>query len=351
MKASQATTLFNRLRCQLYSEGNCLPNSWGKAALSIGLATIVGLTGVTYGCALVGKNPPVIQNYKIPEWAVEGEKTDIEVSTFDDNGVRETYVQLNNGVKIPLSKVSSIKKGGERAEWKGSYEIPVGEHDYIIVAEDKAGNKSDPTKNEGKIIIHPPDADNDRISYRDEIKYGLDPYKPNPSARYMLDKNSGFLMPALKFLDEGTVMDENTKELIDLVILYYPKIERNVPGSVDKFIKFIDVLPADERFIVDSEYIDAARDLLDFASDPGNKRQVEMFLDIIKDLNKEDICLAAPYIELAKNPTMLRLVKSLATPDMVPPKLRGFLEFLESGKDLSKPINALSIILPLYCSN
>lgn len=97
--------------------------------------------------------------------------------------------------------------------------------------------------------------------------------------------------------------------------------------------------------------MDAARDLLDFASNPGHKRQVELFLDTIKDWDKEDICSVASYLEIAKNPMMFSLAKSLLNPRGVDPKLRGLLELLEYGGDLSKPIDALSKILPMYCSN
>jgi len=130
MKASQATALFGSLKCWLYSERNYLPNSWEKAALSIGLATIVGLLGTASGCMLIDRNSPVVRNYAIAglpateptKWAVEGEDVNVELSTYDNEGTKSAYVQLNNGVKIHLTKVAGIKKGGERAEWKAKRE-------------------------------------------------------------------------------------------------------------------------------------------------------------------------------------------------------------------------------------
>lgn len=357
MKARQNIALLDKLKFQLYSVKDYIPTSWNKATVNIALLTTVGLTGA--GCMLIDRNPPVVQNYTIAgfpateqnKWTVEGENVDIELSTFDNLGAKKAYVQLNNELKIPLSKVSSSKEQGEKGEWKGSDKIPAGEYGYSIVVEDKAKNKSDPKKSEGKITVYPYDADNDGIGYRDEVKYGLDPNKPDPVAKYILSKNSSFLIPALKFLDEGTVMDANTKDIIDLIILYYPKIEENVPGSVDKFLNLVDVLPADKKYVVNKEYVNAAKDLFDFASDSRNKKQVELFLDTIKDWDKEDICAMRTYLELAKNPMVLLYAKSLLKSEKIDPRLSGLLKLLEYGGDLSKPINALSKILPQYCND
>lgn len=327
------------------------PSSWKRAALNLPLAILITATGIAASGCAKDEKPPVIQKHKIPDWAVEDENIELKVNTFDDKGVKEAYVQLNNELKIPLSKVSSRKENGEKAEWKGSYKIPAGNYGYTIVAEDKASNKSDPKGGEGKIIVYPFDVDNDGISYRDEVKYGLDPNKPDPVAKYILSKNSSFLIPALKFLDEGTVMDTNTKDIIDLIILYYPKIEENVPGSVDKFLNLVDVLPADKKYVVNKEYVNAAKDLFDFASDPRNKKQVELFLNTIKDWDKEDICAMGAYLELAKNPMILSYAKIHLKNEKIDPRLSGLLELLEYGGDLSKPINALSKILPLYCND
>jgi hypothetical protein len=186
-----------------------------KTTLTIALAGATALTSFLYGCAFMDKNPPIIQGYKIPEWSVEEENVDVELNTFDNNGVKEAYVQLNNDLRIPLSKVSSSKEKGEKAGWKGSYKIPVGDYEYIVVVVDRAGNKSDPKGSEGKISAYPFDADKDGIGYRDEVKYGLEPNNPEPVAKYILSRNAGFLIPALKFMDESAVMDENTKNVID----------------------------------------------------------------------------------------------------------------------------------------
>jgi len=340
MKASQATTLFNRLRCQLYSEGNCLPNSWGKAVLSIGLATIVGLTGVTYGCALVGKNPPVIQNYKIPEWAVEGEKTDIEVSTFDDKGTKSAYVQLNNGLKIPLSKVSRSVEKGETAEWKGGGKIPVGDYEYIIVVKDSAGNKSDHSKNKGKITIYPFDADNDGIGYRDEVKYGLDPNKRDSTViKYLVDKNLGVFIPILKTWAENTVMDENTKAMIDLVALYYPKIEEIFPGAAADIVGIVYVSS------IDMEYIGYTKTLFELASNPKFRITFELMLSRMKG-NRKELCVQIEqYSELVKNKEQLRIGISRGP---FSPIIANVLKDTPED-ELSEVMDALLKLYPKYC--
>ena len=70
-------------------------------------------------------------------------------------GVEKTYIQFDSGEITSLIKASSESgKTGEKSNWKEeSLKLPPGDHSFTIVAEDKAGNKSDSEKGEITFIL------------------------------------------------------------------------------------------------------------------------------------------------------------------------------------------------------
>ena len=62
-----------------------------KAIANIALAGAIALTGASYGCAK-DETPPVIQNYQMPEWVVEGEDANFKVDAYNDKKVETVYL-------------------------------------------------------------------------------------------------------------------------------------------------------------------------------------------------------------------------------------------------------------------
>ncbi len=236
-----------------------------KLAIAVALTATLLLSGA--GCAK-DVNPPVIQQAEMPEWAVEGENVELSVSTTDDRGVKEVYVQFDSGDKITLTKVDSQKDGEEIANWKASFKLSPKDYSYSIVAKDTANEAG----KEGKIAVYPFDSDGDGIGYRDEIKYGLDPNKPNLVTKYLLDNNLGIYIPILSYLDKDGVMDVNEKVFVDLID-DYKGVDNIYPGFVAELAKLPDLAVIDEK---DDE---AVEKILKLASDPQYKKSFESMLN------------------------------------------------------------------------
>ena len=199
-----------------------------KKTLLTGTALAM-LASAAVGCAK-DESPPVIQNHGIfqndeeVKWVVEDENVELEVNTLDDTGVEEVYVQFGSAEPISLTKVYSEKNEVEEAEWKAGTNLPAKEYGYTIVAKDK----NNETKVEGAITVYPEDADEDGLSYREELKYGTDPNKKNPVAKYLLGKNLAVYIPELLVLDEDGVMDDSEKAFIDVL----PVMDEEFAGYV-----------------------------------------------------------------------------------------------------------------------
>jgi hypothetical protein len=160
------------------------PNrAWNKSSLGRKILLISAAIGMlvlsSFSCTK-DENPPVINDYKVPEWVQEGENIELKVNTFDDIGVREVYVQFGNESKISLTRTNSDKNKGENSEWSGSFNLPPNSYKYEIIARDT----SNETKSPGSLIVFHKDADSDGLSYREEVKYGTDPDKKNPCVYY-----------------------------------------------------------------------------------------------------------------------------------------------------------------------
>lgn len=188
------------------------------------------------------KAPPVFQDLKIPQYSLEGEKIGIEVTTYDDRGTQKVDIYLNNELIETLTKKDTDKTQGEKAIWQGNIELPVGDNSFSIVAEDNAGNKSEPK--EVKIII----------------------YSKNSVYGYAQGKGIDIYLSQLLDLEKDGIVDQNDKAFIDLVVKY-PKAGELVPGIYNELIKF------DERDIAADE------EILALASDPQNKQAFESMLD------------------------------------------------------------------------
>jgi hypothetical protein len=183
-----------------------------KIVVNLPLITIILFAVIATACDYLqpDKNPPVIQNYQAPEWVVENENIDWKVYASDDRGVEQVYIQFNNGQKTSLEDKSNNKiNTGEESIWEANSKLSAGSYDYIIIVKDRSNQI---TKN-GEITVYP----NYGISSGDEIKYGLDPGKPHPASKYLLDKNLGIYIPQLKILDNDQTLDQNKKAFINLL--------------------------------------------------------------------------------------------------------------------------------------
>jgi hypothetical protein len=280
---------WSELKFQLYSAKDyIIPTSWEKAIATTLLAATTAFTGTATACDYLqpDKNPPVIQNYTIAEgagWVVDGEKIGLEADAYDDRGVQQVYIQVDNGSPMNLIKVpekTESEKTGEKSSWiEDNLKLPPGDHSFTIIAEDKAGNKSAPK--EGKISVYP----NYGISSRDEIKYGLDPSKQHPVARYLLDKNLSIYLPKLEILDNDQTLDQNKKAFIDLL------------PTMDK--TFADWVVENQFTFKDGEISDLELALL---RNPANQAYIQqLFNQYISDTNKINPELAT---ELKKLPDL-----------------------------------------------
>ena len=246
------------------------------ALACFGLVAVIAVTGAASSCAK-DANPPAIQQSEISEWAVEGDNIDLTARTTDDIGVKEVFVQLDSGEKIPLTKLASKKDVQEISDWKASFKLPAKVYQYSVVARDSTNE----VKKEGNITIYPFDADSDGIGYRDEIKYGLDPNKKNHVAKYLLDKNLDIYIPVFTYLDNDGVVDAQEKALIDLAIEYAPKITQILPGLYGEIVKLPDLSKIEEKDV------EAIQDILILAGDPKYKPAFESMLNEgIKDKRK-----------------------------------------------------------------
>jgi hypothetical protein len=111
-----------------------------KAALIVLLTAATVFAGTATACDYLqpDKNPPVIQSYQIPQWAVDYENVDFKVDASDDRGVKEVYVQFVDGSKIPLNRMSDKRTdAGNESEWDASQKLPVGVYKYHIAAKDE----------------------------------------------------------------------------------------------------------------------------------------------------------------------------------------------------------------------
>lgn len=240
---------------------------WGKKLKSSAAVTLTAallLSGA--GCAK-HEAPLTIQiQNEIPEWIVEGEDIVLSVNTSDDNGVTEAYVQLDDGSKQPLTKIE-----GETSAWETTLKLPPGNHTFSVVASDK----SNEAKVDREVTVYPSDADNDGISYRDELKLGTDSNQPNPIAKYALDKDLGTYLPQLLSLENDGVVDEKDKAFVDLVAKY-PKAGELVPGIYAELLLLPDI--SNEKYSkMDNDDLTAIEKILQLASNPGNK---EAFLQM-----------------------------------------------------------------------
>jgi len=127
----------------------------------LNLAIMVALTAAFLlfgaGCTK-DENPPVIQQVEIPESVIEGENIDLIVTTTDDRGVQQVYIQFGSGHKILLTKMESKKNGEEVANWEVILKLaPKEKYQYSIVARDTVNE----TKKEGEITVFPSNANNE----------------------------------------------------------------------------------------------------------------------------------------------------------------------------------------------
>ncbi|MBM4454092.1 MAG: hypothetical protein FJ013_05875 [Chloroflexi bacterium] len=278
MKAKQKFSKLDRL---LHSVREWIPGSWRKAIARIGLAAVVGFGGLAYGC--IGKDdiPPVIQEWKAPEWVVEGEDVSFKVDAYDNRKVETVYLQFGDGTSVPLTKTYTEKAEGEKSNWETSLKLSPGEYIFSVVAKDKKNE----TKADGKITVYPNDADGDGLGYRDELKYGTDPNKKNPVVKYALDKGLEVYFPKLKHLEADEVMDNNEKALIDLLYVYNPKVSQTLPTLYDEVL----ILP--ELLVVDEKDVTGLGKIFKAASDPQYKNPFEeMFKEGVPD--KRGSCTA-----------------------------------------------------------
>ena len=240
---------------------------WGKKlklAVAVALTAALLLSGA--GCAK-DEVPPTIQiQNEMPEWIVEGEDIILNVNASDDKGVTEVYIQFNDGSKRPLAKIE-----GETSAWDTTFKLPPGNHTFSVVARDK----SNEAKVDKELIVYPQDADGDGIGYRDELKLETDPNKPNPIAKYALDKNLDIYLPQLLSLENDGVVDENDTAFVDLVEKY-PKAGELVPGIYAELLLLPD-LSMEKYLKIDNNDLVATEKILQLASDPSYK---EAFLQM-----------------------------------------------------------------------
>lgn len=216
-------------------------DSGTKFKLAAAVALTAALLLSCAGCAK-DEHPPVIQQSVMPEWAVENENIDLTVKTADDRGVKEVYVQFDSVDKIPLAKVDSQKNGEVIANWKASFKLSPKDYSYSIVAEDKAGNKSDPKA--GKITV----------------------YSKNSLYGYARGKGIDTYLSQLVSLEKDGTVDENGKAFIDLVVKY-PEAGELVPGIYAELLKLPD-LSKEKYSKIDERDIKAVGKILALASDP-----------------------------------------------------------------------------------
>jgi hypothetical protein len=245
-----------------------------KLATAVALTATLLLSGA--GCAK-DENPPVIQQADMPEWAVEDENINLSVRTADDRGVKEVYVQFDSGDKIPLTKLDSHKNGEEVTNWQVNLNLAPNDYTYSIIAADRANE----AKKEGKISVYQEDADGDGLAYREELKYGTDPNKKNPVAKYLLDKNMGILIPDLKHLEQDGVMVDDEKAFVDVLVVYQPRVNQILPELYGEIMKLPDLLA------IEGKDAEAVEDILALASDPKYKSAFESIINEgIKDKRK-----------------------------------------------------------------
>lgn len=277
------------------------------ALVCFGLAAVIAVTGAASSCAK-DVNPPAIQQSEISEWAVEGDNIDLTVRITDDIGVKEVFVQLDSGEKIPLTKLASKKDVQEISDWKASFKLPAKVYQYSVVARDSTNE----VNKEGNITIYPLDADSDGIGYRDEIKYGLDPNKKNHVAKYLLDKNLDIYIPVFTYLDNDGVVDAQEKALIDLAIEYAPKITQTLPGLYGEIVKLPDLSKIEEKDV------EAIQDILILAGDPKYKPTFESMLNEgIKDKRKYCSPLEALIWEAYDNKSLDDLLKQFSLEKLI----------------------------------
>lgn len=212
----------------------------------LGAAVGVALLFVGFGCAK-DVTPPVIQQIDAPEWAVEGENVILNVRTSDDSGVSETYVEFSSGDKTSLSRLDRKKSGEEIANWQATWKLVPGDYPYTIVAQDKAGNRSDPK--EGNITVYPKDS-----------LHG-----------YAWNKGIDEYLSQLANLEKNGIVDANGKAFVDL-LTKYQKAGELVPRIYAEILKLPDLMA------VDGKDIEAAEDILGLANEPDNKDAFQSML-------------------------------------------------------------------------
>jgi hypothetical protein len=199
----------NYLLCSLRDYA---PTSWKKAAVNMALAGTIGFTGfAAYGCAK-DEIPPLILRCEIQRWAVEDEFILLSADATDNREAKEVYLQFPDGRKEYLAKTE-----GETSGWETNLKLPPGNYIFDVIAKDFSNNEH--RLYDKELAVYPYDADNDKIGYRDEIEYGLDPNKPNPNIKYILVKHPelGSYITQLKILDDNGIQDDNKKAFIDLL--------------------------------------------------------------------------------------------------------------------------------------
>ncbi len=219
-------------------------NPAAAAVLTIALL----LTGA--GCAKDEK-PPVIQQVDMPERVVEDVNVKLTVRTADDRGAEEVYVQFDSIDKILLTKTDSQKNGEEISNWAASFRLSPKDYSYSIVAEDKAGNKSDPK--EGKITV-----------YSKDSLYG-----------YTQGKGIDTYLSQIVSLEKNGIVDANGRAFIDLVAKY-PKAGELVPGTYAELLLLPD-LSLEKYLKIDERDLKAAEKIIKLASDP---KYTSAFLNI-----------------------------------------------------------------------
>jgi len=217
---------------------------------AVAAVLIIALLLTSAGCAKDEK-PPAIRQANMPERVVEDENLKLTVSTADDRGTEEVYVQFDSIDKILLTKTDSQKNGEEVANWAASFRLYPKDYSYSIVAEDKAGNKSE--SREGKITVYSKDS-----LYGFTQGKGIDTYL---SQMVSLEKNG--------------IVDANGRAFINLVAKY-PKAGELVPGTYTELLLLPDL--SLERYLkIDERDLKAVEKILQLASDP---KYTSAFLNI-----------------------------------------------------------------------
>jgi len=220
-----------------------------KLATALSLSVTLLLSG--FGCAK-DETPPVIHKYEMPDLAVEDEIILLNAYVSDDKEVKEVYIQFDDGSKKHLAKIEE-----ETSTWEINLELAPGNHTFSLIARDNCNNES---KIDEELTVYPYDGDSDEIGYRDEIKYGLDPDKPNPNIEYILVKHPE---------NDGN-LDENEKALIDLL-----------PMMDEDFIKYV----TDNKFTFEDGKISDSE--LNLLMNPDSQNYIQqLFNQYISDVNK-----------------------------------------------------------------